>query len=211
MKRWFALGGVALLFGFAAGQGEALPPSPSFTITAAGVTMTNAAYTPVPFTLTSVNGYAGSVYVTCTPPTVSAGVKVPFCQTGAVAHIYPLVANGTATGEVDLYAYEDAVPGVTTENRVLPRGGAGWVMAGVLMLGLGIRRRRRFKSGGVLLAVGMLVGLTAMGGCGSNPPTLTPGTYIYTLAAADQSNPPLSASTTVQVTVPAGIVIPKGN
>jgi hypothetical protein len=193
MKRWFALGGVALLFGFAAGQGEALPPSPSFTITAAGVTMTNAAYTPVPFTLTSVNGYAGSVYVTCTPPTVSAGVKVPFCQTGAVAHIYPLVANGTATGEVDLYAYEDAVPGVTTENRVLPRGGAGWVMAGVL------------------LAVGMLVGLTAMGGCGSNPPTLTPGTYIYTLAAADQSNPPLSASTTVQVTVPAGIVIPKGN
>ena len=62
----------------------------------------------------------------------------------------------------------------------------------------------------MLLVVGMMVGLTALSGCGG-PPTLTPGVYAYTLTAAQVGvDPPAPAvSVTVQVTVPAGIVVKK--
>jgi hypothetical protein len=53
----------------------------------------------------------------------------------------------------------------------------------------------------------MPVGLTGIVACGSSPKTLTPGTYTYTLTASEQNNTSLSASTTVNVTVPPGIVV----
>jgi uncharacterized lipoprotein YmbA len=60
-----------------------------------------------------------------------------------------------------------------------------------------------------MLAVFTFIALTGMSACGSGVETLTPGIYTYTLTAAPsvQSNPPVSASTTVNVTVPAGIVV----
>jgi hypothetical protein len=76
------------------------------------------------------------------------------------------------------------------------------------MLGLGLKRKRSRQSARLLLAVGMLIGLTGIGAC-SGPETLTPGTYTYTLNASSyvQNNTSLSASTTVTVTVPPGIVV----
>jgi hypothetical protein len=60
------------------------------------------------------------------------------------------------------------------------------------------------------LAVCMVIGLAGLGGCGSSIKTLTPGVYTYTFTASELSNTSLSASTTVNVTVPAGIVIQPG-
>ena len=40
-------------------------PAPSFTISASNVTMPSSGTVPIPFTLTSVNGFAGMVSVTC--------------------------------------------------------------------------------------------------------------------------------------------------
>jgi hypothetical protein len=210
MTRKIAVGCLVLFLGFASEHARAAVPG--FTLSASNVTMTNAAYTTIPFTLTSVDGFAGSIFVGCTPPNTAAGIKVPFCQNGPVAHTYTLPANGTATGEVDLYTYEDVVPGAVTQNRRDRSRGVRWALAGVVMLGLGMRRKRRLRSGCLLLAAGMLVGLTGISGCGSNRPTLTPGTYAYTLTATEQvSLPPgPTSSITVQVTVPPGIVIPAG-
>ena len=61
----------------------------------------------------------------------------------------------------------------------------------------------------LMLAVGALIGLTGMSACGNGVETLTPGLYTYTLTAnpSAQSNPPLSVSTTVNVTVPPGIIV----
>ncbi|MGH9616195.1 MAG: hypothetical protein ACRD28_05575 [Acidobacteriaceae bacterium] len=81
----------------------------------------------------------------------------------------------------------------------------GLMLAGALFLGLGLRRRRTRWPSLLLLAVVMLVGMMGIVACGSGVQTLTPGTYAYTLTANAQNSPSLSASTTVNVTVPAGI------
>jgi hypothetical protein len=75
------------------------------------------------------------------------------------------------------------------------------------MLGLGLKRKRSRQSTRLLLAVGMLIGLTGIDACASSPETLTPGVYTYTLHAYEQNNTSPSASTTVTVTVPPGIVV----
>jgi hypothetical protein len=81
-----------------------------------------------------------------------------------------------------------------------------WSLAGAFLLGLGLIRRRAHATR-LLLALCMLIAMTGLAACGG-PPTLTPGTYTYTLTAftTDTTTSSLSASTTVVVTVPPGIV-----
>jgi hypothetical protein len=81
-------------------------------------------------------------------------------------------------------------------------------LAGALVLGFGLRRKRMLRFSRVSLAAFLLIGLAGLGifGCGG-PPTLTPGTYNFMLNANSVSaNPALYATTTATVTVPAGIV-----
>ena len=189
--------------------------TPHFTIAASNATMPSSGSGAIPFTLTSVVGFAGSVAVTCTAPTVNAGVQIPLCEdggSGAIPANPPIVltANGTATGIAPLEAIEYANSAKDVGGTKLRgHGGAvSWALAGLLMLGVGLRRRRRLS--GLLMAVGITIGLTVVSGCGG-PATLTPGVYTYTLNAFESNinNPALNVSTTVQVTVPAGIVIVK--
>jgi hypothetical protein len=186
---------------------------PHFTIAASNVTMPSSGSGTIAFTLTSVDGFAGSVGVTCGEPTVNAGVLIPFCGPagGGVPVTPPIVltANGTANGTAPILAIEYTNAKDVGGPKLRGHGGAvSWAVVGVLMLGVGLRRRRRLA--GVLVVVGMMVGLTALSGCGG-PATLTPGVYTYTLSAsqAGLTTPGPVVSTAVQVTVPAGIVVKK--
>ena len=78
-------------------------------------------------------------------------------------------------------------------------------MAGVFMLGLGLRRRRSLRYTHLLLPVGLLLGVSGITSC-AGPETLTPGTYTYTLTATEIGPVSPSATTTFTVTVPRGIV-----
>jgi MYXO-CTERM domain-containing protein len=210
MKRSIAPSCSIVFLALAAGYGKAQPPAPTpgFTITANNVTMSNSGNNLVPFTLTSVNGFTGTINVDCSAPNPTARVKEPTCDPGPVARIYTIPANGTVSGEYTLVAYP--VPSVSTMNRSTPGSGASWAAAGLLMLGFGLSRRRRFGSGRLLLTAGLLMGLTGMSACGGGPPTLTPGTYTYTFSANSISTPSPAVTTTFQVTVPAGIVLVNG-
>lgn len=210
MTRNKALTCLLVLPAFASGFCSAQPPAatPSFTISASNITMPSSGTSSIPFTLTSVNGFAGSIAIGVTPPNPPAGTRLPYLEIGGPVMSYPLTANATVTGTIGTLS---AIPVPLPVKLNLPkptRHGerAIWSLAGAFMLGLGLRRSRA-RATRLLLALCMLIALTGIGACGG-PPTLTPGTYTYTLSAStiSASEPSLSASTTVTVTVPPGIV-----
>lgn len=181
-------------------------PTPSFTITGSNVTMPPSGTATFPFTLTSVNGFAGNISVMPAQPAVPAGVRLPYLEIPGPVHAFVLTANGTTTGTFGILA---AIPvPVPVRWNLPPRPDLGeraiWSLAGALLLGVGLRKKRALATH-LLLAAGMLVGLTAISACGGQP-TLTPGTYTYTLTATEVNNTSATANTTVTVTVPPGIV-----
>jgi hypothetical protein len=192
-----------LLIAFSAGIAVA-QASPSFTISATNITMSTSDAS-IPFTLTSIDGYAGSVTVGCKPPNVSAGVYLPYCGLGGAAgsgSTVTLKANATVSGDMSLHTQ----PYPAAARLHLPgyAADAAWAFAGVFLLAFGSGRRRIRRLSILLLSVGIMAGLTWLTGCGGNNPNdLTPGTYIYTLNAVDANN--LTVSTTVKVTILSGI------
>jgi len=208
MSRIGVLSGLGLLLTVTISLCNAQAPvaTPSVNITTSNVTMPNSGGGSIPFTLTSVNGFAGKVGVTCTPPNPPAGVQEPNCPGGGPPSP-PIViaADATATGSVGINSTAPLpVPGTTyaAHKKIV-----GWEFAGIVMLGLGLRRKKENGYTRLLLAVGLLIGLMGTAACGSKVETLTPGVYSYTLTAVPygQSNPAFTTSATSKVTVPPGV------
>jgi len=199
---------VFLALGSRISSAQTPAPTPSFTLSAANVTMPSSGVVQIPFTLTSVNGFAGSVGVLCVEPTIPGSVnKGPYCDQGGPLMAYTLAANGTTTGSISIVAIQPNPVPLTTKSSLAGHE-ASWALAGALVLGFGLRRKRMLRFSRVSLAAFLLIGLAGLGifGCGG-PPTLTPGTYNFMLNATSVSaNPALYATTTATVTVPAGIV-----
>lgn len=211
MKRYAALVCLVSLIVFASVSGRAQMPTPSFTLAAGNITMPSSGNGLIPFTLTSVNGFVGSVHVGCTTPDAPAGVTEPVCDGEPVSPPTVLAANATATGVVGLCACKYIAPTASSRlNRSGPGAGASWALAGALMLGFGLQRKRAHRYGRLLLAVGMLIGLAGVSACGGGVLTLTPGTYTYTISATEANNPSSSVTTKATVTVPRGIVVQTG-
>jgi len=103
--RLFAVLGFLFAFNLAYSDAPALAATPAFTFTASNVTMSSTASSGVgssSVTLTSVNGYTGTVGVNCNAPAPPTGTKVPICDFGGPAWqlIDPLTANQTVTGTI---------------------------------------------------------------------------------------------------------------
>src|ERR1700758_1751487 len=99
---WFRLF-VVCCAGFSVGP--ALAATPSFTIAAADVTMPSGGnIASSPFTLTSVNGYAGQVRVDCAYSGGAMGARVPSCGI-FVNPTHMLTANQTVNGSLTLVPY----------------------------------------------------------------------------------------------------------
>ena len=201
---------VLLSFCSVVGWAKAPPAAPSFTITASPYTMPSSGDGAIPFTLTSIGGFEGTVLVTCTSPNPPVGVREPRCgyNGGPAMGGFDLTANGTATGYENIEAiYPLPAHEVSRLNHPESRNAARWALAGVLMLGLGLRRKKARQFFSLLILAGVFMGMTACAG----PETLTPGVYAYTLTAQSvgQDIPSFVVSTMVNVTVPRGIVIQK--
>ncbi|MGO9322937.1 MAG: hypothetical protein ACLP07_00115 [Terracidiphilus sp.] len=188
----------------------AAAPSPSFTITATNVTMSSTFATgsgSASFTLTSVNGYAGTVGVNCANLNLPGGVNTPICDFGGPAFpaSYTLAANQVVTDNI---LFQNSNPPCTNgvcpvslprrSHHGLPQSLA---LAGALLVGFGFRRRAVRWLVLALFAVGSLAGLVGINACGGNKSVVTPGTYVYTIMAKDM-NTNASVTTTVNVTVP---------
>jgi hypothetical protein len=214
IQRLLVVLGPLLTFGFVYSGSLALAATPAFTIAATNVIMSSSTSNGTgtsTFKLSSINGYTGSVLVDCNPPTPPGGVKTPYCTYGA-SGIAPvpaqqpitLTANEAVTGTVTFY--NAPVPcSNPCPVSLLRRGGhgpaPGLALAGVLLLGLGFRRRRARWLTLMLLAAGTMAGLAGISACGGNNNAVTPGTYAYTIVATDL-NTSVSVTTSVNVTAP---------
>ena len=188
--------------------------TPGFTITTTNVTMSSSGSSgsgSSSFTLTSVNGYTGSVSVGCDPPTPPTGVTVPYCTNGApgggaaVPAQPPITlnANEVVTGTISFY--NAPTPCSDPCPVSLPRRGghgpaAGLALAGVLLWGFGFRLKAARWFTLTLLAMGALAGLVGISACGGNKSVVTPGTYAYIVAARDvNTNATVTAAFNVMV------------
>jgi hypothetical protein len=209
--RAFVAFGVAVVLVGVFPCSPALAVTPSFSVAATNVTMSSNAASgtgSTSITLTSVNGYAGTVGFICSPPTTAAGVNLPLCNFGGPAYVLfeTLTANQTATGTI---AFRNSPPPCNPCPVDLPRGGghrlpSGLALAGALLVGLVFRRRGQRWLALTLFAVGSfagLAGIVACGGNNSNNNGVTPGTYTYTLSAVDM-NTSANVTTSIMVTVP---------
>lgn len=194
----------------------AVAPTPSFTITATNVTLTSRTASGVgssSFTLTSVNGYTGTVRIACNLPTPQIGVTMPYCgygtaETAAVIPAPPsitLTANQVVTGTIPFF--NSSVPSCTNvcpaslQPRPKHRLAQGLALAGALLFGSGFRRRGARWLTLTLFAVSALAGLAGISACGGSNSVVTPGTYVYTISATDISTA-VSVTTSINVTVP---------
>jgi hypothetical protein len=190
--------------------------APGFTISATNVTLPASGKGLIPITLSAVNGYTGVVFISCPPVNPPAGVRQPYCDPPHFGPVLSLVLNASnPSATAGLPITSEVEPASTSLLRSPdPRDTTAWVLTGALMLGLGFRRRRSRWLAQLLLAVVSLIALTELGACAGggngNLGFLTPGTYTYTISAADQSIPQKFASTTVQIAVPRGVPVQPG-
>ncbi len=205
--RLLAIRGILGAFAVVFSTHSASAAAPSFTITATNVTMPNNTSSGVgssSFTLTSVNGFAGTVGINCSAPTPPAGVTVPICNLGGPAwQPYTLAANQAVTGTITFYnSHPPCNPCPVSLPRREGHGPASSLaLAGALLLGFGFRRRAARWFTHTLLAVGMFAGLAGISVCGGDKSVVTPGTYVYTITVADMTTN-VSVTTLVNVTVP---------
>jgi hypothetical protein len=175
--------------------------TPSFTITATNVTMTSSGSKGTgssTFTLTSVNGYTGTVGVTCYPTTEPAGAKLPYCG-GSLEIAHRLTANAVVTGALPFFNVAVPEP-VTMPVHRSHTGSAGLALAGALLLGLGFCSRVSRRWLLVIFAAGACAVSGAISGCGGSNSVVTPGTYSYTVQALDTNS--VVVTSTFDVTVP---------
>src|SRR5580692_3603276 len=94
---------VLILGVFSAGARGA---TPSFTVTATNVTMSSSGSNGTGssrFTLTSVNGYTGTVGINCYPTNEPAGTKLPYCGGSLPPVGYTLTADAAVTGSLPFF------------------------------------------------------------------------------------------------------------
>lgn len=165
--------------------------APTFTIATSNTTVSTIGTGSIAYTLTSVNGYIGTVKVTCQAPNVAAGISIPYCvppaatQTDPYPTTFNLTANQIITGSFALNSTGDAATSsfLASRNPVLA---IFFVVA--LLSGLTLRRHsaRRLT---LPLFLAVLAALSCTLGCGKVSQGFTPGTYTYVIGATQSPVP----------------------
>jgi hypothetical protein len=170
-------------------------PAPTFTLTTSNVTVPTTGTGSIPYTLSSTNGYIGTVVVKCTAPTVPAGVSIPYCGSAPIVS-YSLTAGQVVTGNFPLYGNTVVPLGFMPSHN--PALAIFFIVA--LLSGLTLRRKvaRRLALPLFIIVLGALSFTT---GCGSTSRGFTPGTYTYVVGAT-QSPVPLYLGANATVMIP---------
>lgn len=172
--------------------------SNGYAISATNVTMPASGTATTKYTVSEIP-IRGNLSINCAYSGPQTDANLPVCGGGPI-ELIPVNAGQTVTGSVVFYPYGYAVPAVKHAQQDLPASGLG--LAGVLLIGLGFRRKVLRRPASILFTLACATALTA---CGGSMNGTTPGTYQYTVSAetADTNNPlAAQAVTTISVTVP---------
>lgn len=197
----------------AAAGGSSGSTSASFTLTPSSATLTLAPGATTgntdTITLTSTNGFPGSVTFTCTIAMAGGGTAQvpPICPTPATAS----VTNGKGSSLVTINTQAQSSSCNTDTAQSYGRS-LGIGLAGLLLLALPLRKRKSVRA--LIMAFLLVGGLTWMTGCSSSAskatqqttppctnvisPATTAGTYTVTITGTSGST---SASTTFSLTI----------
>jgi len=187
-RRWLCCALLlALVFHLANALSLADTATPGFKIVAGNADLPGRGEGASQYTITSVNGFTGKVFVICNgpDPNLYPDLIMPSCADPTQELTVP--ANGSVTGTmifhppwIDLSAH-DASP-FTGDAPGLARGSLPLLACAVVGVGL-LGRRKKLRSFLVLtLAVTCLGLLAGTVGCiGSGGLQMTPGIYTFTL------------------------------
>lgn len=181
-------------------------PSITVTTTTGGVTSIHLGSSA--FSVTGIPG-AGTMTIGCQYSGPVTDAKIPeACGTVGAPGIPIAARETTLTGTVYFVPYGMTIPSLGKLDNAPRLPGhlpaAGLALAGALMLGFGLRRRRRRWLALVLFAAGALAGSIGISACSAGDPGMTPGTYQYTISAGFQpsnTNVIEDRSTTITLTV----------
>jgi len=157
-------------------------------------------------TVSATNGFTGTVDLSCTPPTGSSQITCSFGTTTPVT-LDSTTTSGTATLTVSTLA-PHVLAGASASLQsqhgfVRLAAGASALLAGVFVLGMPSRRRRRMAGLGFVLLVFFAAGLGCGGGSSGGSSVKTGGTpkgnyTIVVTATSGSLSKPLNVSVTVQ-------------
>ncbi|MBB6145694.1 hypothetical protein HNQ77_003655 [Silvibacterium bohemicum] len=159
-------------------------------------------------TLNTGSSYSGTLNLSCSLTTPPANAQsLPTCTLNPAAAT--VMTGATATTSLTVKTTAAATALLQPFDRLRGMGGGGLALAGLVMLGTSLRRRRWLS----VLAM-LAIGISGAGiGCGGNgngsgspnpPPTTaatTAGSYVFTVTATDSTNSSITASSTVSVMV----------
>jgi len=181
-----------------------LTPTPDFSV--AGLSATASApgqQATSQITVTSIAGFSGTVDLTCQPSSASAQIT---CS------ISPTSVTASASGATAMMTISTTAPHVLpgTSASLRPHGldwwatGSSVLFAGIFLLGVPSRRRRRIAGLGLMLLVFFAAGAGCGGGSNSSGSPKNAGTpagsYSITVTATSTS-PALSHTASINVTV----------
>jgi hypothetical protein len=176
-------------------------PTPS-GISPGGTTTTNV-------TLSASSSYSGTMKMSCTLVSSPSGAQsLPTCSLSPTSVNITQGGTGSTVLTVQTTAASTAVLLAPTWMKVLGFGGGGTVVAGLLLIGVPVRRRRWMAMLVVLGSI-LIVGTFGCGGGGSSTSgsggsstsATTAGTYRFTVTGVDAANSSITTSTSVAVTV----------
>ncbi len=181
-----------------------LTPTPDFSVVGLSATASAPGQQATSqITVTSIAGFSGTVDLTCQPSSASAQIT---CS------ISPTSVTASASGATAMMTISTAAPHVLpgTSASLRPHG-LGWLatgssvlFAGIFLLGVPSRRRRRIGGIGLMLLVFFAAGAGCGGGSNSSGSPKNAGTpagsYSITVTATSTS-PALSHTASINVTV----------
>jgi len=154
-------------------------------------------------TITSVDGYAGTVNLTCKLTTGSTSATPPECGMNPAS--VTLKGGGVAQSFLLIFGKGTKLPPGTTLGSNLSGKGLGLglsaggaVMACVLLFGIPARRRGWRAILPVLLLLVAASGFTA---CIATPKIITAGQYTFTVTGTDSTDSTIKATATVKIRV----------